>query len=178
MATRKQARTPARRAAKKAAPRRPAKATARPKPAARASKTRRAPRAAERRHEPQSLRLREMSAGFTVDDLDRSMRFYTEALGFTEKERWEHDGKLDGVMLVAGSCELALGQDDWAKGRNRVKGAGFRLYAATTQDLAAIAARIRAHGGKAEGPLVAPWGARIVSVTDPDGFLITIYQED
>jgi len=187
MATRKQTKTPVRRTAKKAAVRKPTARTAKKsaptkkaapakQPAAR--RTTRAPRVAERRHQPENLRLRELSAGFTVNDLERSMRFYIEALGFTVKERWERDGKLNGVMLVAGTCELALGQDDWAKGRHRAKGAGFRLYAATAQDLTAIAARIRAHGAAAEGPLVAPWGARIVSVTDPDGFQITIFQED
>jgi catechol 2,3-dioxygenase-like lactoylglutathione lyase family enzyme len=135
-----------------------------------------APRSLKRRHQPETLRLRELSPGFTVDDLDRSIRFYTEALGFAVKQRWERDGKLTGVMLVAGACEVALSQDDWAKGRGRSKGVGMRLYAETAQDLDALAARMRSKGAAPVGPKVESWGARTLSVTDPDGFLITFYR--
>ena len=130
------------------------------------------------RRRTEALRLRELSVALTVDDLARSMRFYTEALGFTVKQRWERDGQLRGVMLHAGDCEVGLAQDDWAKGRDRKKGVGFRLYAGTTQDLDALAARIRAHGAEAVGPKTESWGARTVSVKDPDGFQITIHDGD
>jgi len=154
---------------------------AKPKPPSR--KPSAAPRASsapsERRAaRPEALHLRELSVGLTVDDLERSLAFYTEALGFSVKERWERDGKLAGVMLVAGACELALGQDDWGKGRDREKGIGFRIYATSAQDLAALAARLRAHGYEADGPIRASWGADIVSVSDPDGFQLSIYREN
>lgn len=124
-----------------------------------------------------SLRLRDLSVGLTVNDLDRSLRFYTEGVGFTVTQRWERDGTLHGVMLVAGGCELAINQDDWAKGRDRVKGVGFRIYAETAQDLDAMAARMRAHGVEVQGPQTASWGARTIGITDPDGFKITISRE-
>ena len=93
------------------------------------------------RQQPETLRLRALTPSFTVNDLQRSLDFYVEGLGFIVKERWEREGELRGVMLAAGSCELALGQDDWAKGHDRVKGAGVRIYAETAQDLDAIAER-------------------------------------
>ena len=126
-----------------------------------------------RSKEPESLRLRSLTPSYTVDDLDRSLRFYCEGLGFTLEERWEEEGKLLGVMLVAGSCRLGLSQDDWAKGRDRVKGTGFRLWAETAQDLDALAARCRAHGVEADGPKD-QWGMRVLELTDPDGFKLTV----
>ena len=136
------------------------------------------PRGSERRRrQPESLRLRDVSVSLPVDDLARSLRVYTEALGFAVKERWEREGKLRGAMLVAGACELGISQDDWAKGRDRVKGVGLRVYAATSQDLDALAARVRSHGAAAVGPKTESWGARTVSVTDPDGFQVTVYRE-
>lgn len=131
--------------------------------------------AAQRRHtDPESLRLRTLSPALTVDDLQRSLRFYVDALGFTVEERWEEDGELQGVMLVAGTCHLGLSQDDWAKGRDREKGTGFRLYAETAQDLDALAARLREHGVEPDGPKDDPWGTRSLTVTDPDGFKLTL----
>jgi catechol 2,3-dioxygenase-like lactoylglutathione lyase family enzyme len=131
--------------------------------------------AGERRQTaPESLRLRTLSPALTVDDLEQSLRFYTEALGFTVEERWEEEGELKGVMLVAGTCHLGLSQDDWAKGRDREKGVGFRIFAETAQDLDAIAQRLRQHGVEPDGPKEQPWGDRALSVTDPDGFKLTL----
>src|SRR6188768_2651039 len=62
----------------------------------------------------------------TVDDLQKSITFY-EALGFAVDEKWEHDGKLLGVMMRAGTAEIGLNQDDWKKGRDRKKGMGVRV---------------------------------------------------
>jgi uncharacterized glyoxalase superfamily protein PhnB len=130
--------------------------------------------AEERRQNPESLRLRNLAPSLTVNDLQASLRFWVEGVGFTVEERWEEDGELKGVMLVAGSCHLGLSQDDWAKGRERPKGVGFRLWAETAQDLDAIAARLRERGVAAEGPKDEPWGGRSLTVTDPDGFILTI----
>ena len=127
----------------------------------------------ERRNEPETLRLRELAPSLTVDDLETSLEFYVDGLGFTVDERWEEDGKLLGAMLVAGSCHLGLSQDDWAKGRDRTKGVGFRLWAETAQDLDEIAARLAEHGIPHDGPKETSWGTRSLSVTDPDGYKLT-----
>ncbi len=153
----------------KAKPR--AKAVVR-KPKAAASPAR---AAAPKRHQPESLRLRALSPSLTVNDLAHSLRFYGEALGFTLKQRFEEAGELKGVLLVAGTCEVGLAQDDWAKGRDRVKGVGFRIYAETAQDLDLLAERIRQHGFEADGPKTESWGVRTLSVTDPDGFKLTFH---
>ena len=129
----------------------------------------------ERRHaEPESLRLRSLMPSLTVDDVEESHRFYVDGLGFTVQEKWEEEGKLLGLMLVAGSCRLGLSQDDWSKGRDRKKGVGFRVWAETAQDLDALAERLREHGVEHEGPKDEPWGARTLTVTDPDGYKLTL----
>jgi uncharacterized glyoxalase superfamily protein PhnB len=113
--------------------------------------------------------------GLTVNDLKRSVRFYTEGLGFSVKEQHEVEGKLLFVMLEAGTAQLGLGQDDFAKGKDRVKGTGMRLWIATTQDLNALAEQAKAAGIKLDDevqPL--PWGPLAFAMTDPDGFKLTI----
>jgi catechol 2,3-dioxygenase-like lactoylglutathione lyase family enzyme len=138
-----------------------------------------APKREERRHrDPETLRLRSFEPSFTVDDLEKTVRFYTEVLGFTVGERWTDGGVLRGVMLKAGVCELGLSQDDWAKGRGRPKGEAVRIWCNTAQDIDALAARIKAGGGRlTEEPMNQSWGARSLSVVDPDGFHLTIYRE-
>jgi lactoylglutathione lyase len=133
-----------------------------------------ATRAKKARQQPESLRLRSAGPSFTVGDLQKSLVFYRDVLGFTPRERWEKDGQLQGIELVAGSVVFWLGQDDWKKGRDRVKGLGFRMYCGTTQDIDALAARVRAGGGTiVEEPRDEPWGGRAFGVCDPDGFTIT-----
>jgi uncharacterized glyoxalase superfamily protein PhnB len=127
------------------------------------------------RRQPETLRLRSAGPSFTVNDIERSLRFYRDVLGFTVKERWEQEGRLHGVELVAGSVSFWLGQDDWKMGHDRAKGQGFRIYCGTAQDIDALASRIKNYGATlAEEPKDQPWGGRDFAVVDPDGFKITI----
>ena len=139
---------------------------------------RKAPRAARpHRKEPQSLRFRECSASFTVNDLEQSLAWYRDVLGFTIGERWEENGTVMGVQLKAGAVDLMLNQDDFSKGRDRAKGVGFHLWCSTAQDVDHLAAEIKARGGRlAYEPRDLPWGDRAFGVTDPDGFQVTVVQ--
>ncbi|HEX5576532.1 MAG TPA: VOC family protein [Gemmatimonadales bacterium] len=127
-----------------------------------------------RRQQPESLRLRSITPVFTVNNIQRSIAFYRDGLGFFISERWEEGGQLVGVMLKAGACHLGLSQDDFNKGRDRPKGVGFRISCETFQDVDAIAERLKTFGGTIiEGP-----GERYdnygFTAEDPDGFKITI----
>lgn len=83
-----------------------------------------------------------------------------------------------GVELEAGTATFMLTQDDFAKGRDRKKGEGFRLYCQTVQDIDELAVWIKAHGGTLDRePKDTPWESREFAVTDPDGFKIAIWQE-
>ncbi len=118
-----------------------------------------------------------IAPGITVNDLAESITFY-EALGFAVGERWEDGEKLMGVMLHAGGGMLGLSQDDFAKGKVRVKGIGMRTWISTEQDIDEIAERAKAAGIKLDsGPEDYPWGGRGFAVTDPDGFKMTVSRE-
>jgi lactoylglutathione lyase len=132
----------------------------------------------QRRRDPETLRLRSVEPALTVDDIERSLRFYTDVLGFVVGERWEEGGQLRGVSLKAGACSLGLSQDDWSKGRDRKKGEGISLWCGTAQDIDALAARIKAAGARlAQEPSDSPEGGRMLAVDDPDGFRLRLYKE-
>lgn len=138
-------------------------------------KTARKARRRVKRKQPEALRLRATAPSFTVNDLQKSIAWYTDVLGFTVKERWEREGRLMGVEIVAGTVTFGLSQDDWKKGRDRRKGEGCSVYCTTVQDVDEMAARIKARGGALlKEPRDQPWGTRDFAVADPDGFKITI----
>jgi uncharacterized glyoxalase superfamily protein PhnB len=114
----------------------------------------------------------------TVDDLQKSITFY-EALGFTIDDRWEEKGALLGVMLRAGGTQIGLNQDDWKKGRDRKKGIGVRLSISTTREsVDEIAARARKAGlTLGSEPHDTEWKSRSFEITDPSGFLLTVYSD-
>lgn len=169
--------------APKADGRRGAKADGRAKPSskraagARAKGAAAAPkRAFKDRQQPETLRLKNQSVALTADDVEASSKFYVDGFGFHVKQRWEENGKLLGLELVAGSCMIGLSQDDWGKGRNRTKGVGLSIYAETSQGVDKLAERLRARGVDFEGPTDMQWGWRQVSAKDPDGFRIIVYE--
>ena len=130
-----------------------------------------------KRQQPETLRLRSIMPSLTVSDIERSLPWYRDGLGFFVGERWEDGGKLKGVQLKAGACELGLAQDDFTKGRQREKGVGFRLWCNTTQDVDAIAKRLLAFGGTiVEGP-GDQWDGYSFTAQDPDGFKLTIMRD-
>ena len=122
-----------------------------------------------------TLQARSVLTSLTVNDLPRSTRLYTEGLGFTLQEEYKMDGKVVGVMLTSGDSGLMLTQDDFAKGKDRVKGTGVRLYVETQQDLQTLAKQAKAAGLSVEGnPAPLGWGPMGFSLTDPDGFKVTV----
>ena len=127
--------------------------------------------------EPESLRLRSITPTYTVNNVETSLAWYRDGLGFFVAERWEEGGRLQGAMLKAGACEFGLSQDDFSKGRDRAKGVGFRLWCNTTQDVDAIAARLRAFGGMITEEPGNRWDTYGFTAQDPDGFKITISKE-
>ena len=130
------------------------------------------------RKTPETLRLRALMPIFTVDDVAASIGWSRDVLGFVMVEEMRDEGELVGASLKAGDVELFLGQDDWAQGKDRVKGVGFRLYCVSAQDIDQLAANIKARGGELDyEPTDRPWGVRDFAVTDPDGFRISISSE-
>jgi catechol 2,3-dioxygenase-like lactoylglutathione lyase family enzyme len=129
------------------------------------------------RKQPETLRLRSVTPTLTVNDLQRSLAWYRDGLGFFVAERWEEGGKLQGVMLKAGTCDIGLSQDDFSKGRKRTKGLGFRLWCHTSQDVDEIASRFRSFGGRLLEEPGDRYGTYGFTVEDPDGFRLTIARQ-
>ena len=122
-----------------------------------------------------TLQARSLVPTLTVNDLKRSLKFYKDGLGFVVREEMKDEGEIKGVMLEAGGVILGLSQDDFGKGRDRVKGVGMRLYLETEQDVASLA-KVATTAGITlnDGPGPLPWGPMGFTVTDPDGFKLTI----
>jgi uncharacterized glyoxalase superfamily protein PhnB len=126
----------------------------------------------------EAVQIRAIVPTLTVDDLQKSITFY-EALGFAIDDRWEEKGTLLGVMMRAGSTQIGLNQDDWQKGRDRRKGIGVRLSISTapgTVDEIATRARNAGITLKSE-PHDTEWKSRAFELSDPSGFLLTIFSD-
>ena len=116
-----------------------------------------------------------LEASLTVKDLQRSLDWYCDVVGFAVDRKHERAGKVIAVSIQAGAVRLLLGQDDGAKGLDRVKGDGFSLQITTRERADDLAARIKERGGVLESePVDTPWGRRVFRVRDPDGFRLTI----
>lgn len=125
-----------------------------------------------------TLNAKSSFPSLTATDLTRSLHFYVDGLGFEIVERNEVEGVLRFAMLKSGNVTLGIGQDDFAKGKNRVKGVGARFWIQTGADLTALAARAKAAGITLDAdPAPLPWGPMAFALTDPDGFLLTIVSD-
>lgn len=165
----------AKKAAKKAV-KKSAKTIMKKAPAKSAAKRVAAKRAASKpaaKKAPAQTGLRSVSPVFTVNDARASIAWYTDKLGFVIKERWEHEGVVQGAQMTSGNVEIFVSQDDWKLGRDRVKGQGTRMHIATDELVDTLADRIKAHGGTLDQEPKDEWGLRFISVTDPDGYKLT-----
>jgi uncharacterized glyoxalase superfamily protein PhnB len=115
------------------------------------------------------------SVSLTVKDLQKSVAWYRDVVGFGVERTFDRDGKLVVVSLKAGDVKINLNQDDGAKGWERTKGLGFSIGIWTNEDIDGIASRIKANGGQLDSePVDAPWGARYFRLTDPDGYKLAV----
>lgn len=117
----------------------------------------------------------EFAVSITATDLEKSLAWYCDVLGFRVTQRYEREGRAVAASLAAGPVRILLGQDDGAKGWDRVKGQGCSFQITTHQDIDELARRAVEAGAALETePTSTPWGVRIFRVRDPDGFLFTI----
>lgn len=124
-----------------------------------------------------ALNATTMGCSLTCKNIDASIKWYQEALGFAVDMTFEVNGKLGGAIISAGDIRIVLNQDDGKLGWDRVKGQGLylQLNVATAKDVDAAAARIKAAGGTLiDEPADRPWGARMFQFKDPDGFKLGV----
>ncbi len=118
-----------------------------------------------------------LGCSLTCKDVEASIAWYRDVLGFSVGMTFERDGKVAGAAITAGEIRIVLNQDDGKLGWDRVKGQGcyFQINVATPADVDAAAARIAAAGGTlVSEPADRPWGARMFVFRDPDGFKLGV----
>jgi uncharacterized glyoxalase superfamily protein PhnB len=118
---------------------------------------------------------RSLEAALTVSDLEVSVAWYRDVVGFAVDRQYEREGKRIAIALTAGEVRILIAQDDGAKGWGRMKGEGLSLQITTPQSIDELARRIKERGGTlALEPTTVPWGPRMFRLQDPDGFKLTI----
>jgi uncharacterized glyoxalase superfamily protein PhnB len=118
-----------------------------------------------------------LGCSITCKDLEASIRFYQDAIGFAVAQKFERDGKVVAAVITAGKIHIVLNQDDGKLGWDRIKGQGLYLQinVAGLADVDAAAARIKAAGGTLlSEPADRPWGARMFQFKDLDGFKLGV----
>lgn len=118
-----------------------------------------------------------LGCSLTCKDIEASIRWYRDVLGFAVAMTFENEGKLAGAVIAAGDCRMVLNQDDGKLGWDRIKGQGFYLQinVAAPADVDATAARMKAAGWPLlDEPADRPWGARMFQFRDPDGFKLGV----
>jgi PhnB protein len=117
---------------------------------------------------------------FAVADIETSLRFYADALGFKETFRMPgDDGRLVHASVQRGDVSLMFGAIDRIPelADRPPLGKGVVLYTnvGDDEDIDALFAHARANGATVlEPPADQPWGHRDWTIADPDGYAITV----
>jgi lactoylglutathione lyase len=111
---------------------------------------------------------------FWVSNIEASLRFYVEGLGFDTKHRWHDEGKLRWCWLEIGDAALMLQEyrpPDLEAAQIRGKFGNGVSICFMCKDALAIYREVSARGIQSSEPFVGNhmW---VVSVTDPDGYRI------
>ena len=114
-----------------------------------------------------------LGSSITCKDLEASIRFFRDGIGFGVEQTFEYEGKVVAAVVASGQCRLVLNQDDGKLGWDRIKGQGLflQINVASVADVDAAAPRIKAAGGTLiDEPADRQWGVRMFQFRDLDGF--------
>jgi lactoylglutathione lyase len=111
---------------------------------------------------------------FGVSNIEESVRYYVEGLGFEITGKWIDDGKLRWCWLARGGAALML-QEFWKEGKHAnvpegKLGQGVSICF-ICEDALAIYRELTSRGIHASIPFVGN-GMWVTSLSDPDGYRI------
>jgi lactoylglutathione lyase len=109
---------------------------------------------------------------FWVRDIDASVRFYVDGLGFAKTREWVDDGKLRWCWLERDDVAVML-QEFWTEGHHRNvpenrTGVGVSICF-FCEDAIALWREFTKRGIEAQRPFVGN-GAWVTQLSDPDGY--------
>ena len=121
----------------------------------------------------------ELRVALTVEDFDRAVAFYRDALGLEQIADWSSaTGRV--VVLEAGRATLELFDAAQAESVDAIE-AGRRVsgpvrLALRVADSGDMAERLVAAGAeRVAPPVITPWGDRNARVQAPDGMQLTLF---
>jgi catechol 2,3-dioxygenase-like lactoylglutathione lyase family enzyme len=111
---------------------------------------------------------------FGVSDIDASVRYYVEGLGFEMTKKWIHKGQLSWCWLQLGDAAIML-QEFWKEGEHTNTpegklGQGVSICF-VCEDALALYREYTSRGIQASTPFVGN-GMWVTSLSDPDGYRI------
>ena len=109
---------------------------------------------------------------FWVMNIEESVRYYTDGLGFKMTKQWMDEGKLRWCWLERGVAALML-QEFWKEGQHKnlptgKLGEGIKICF-ICEDAVALYREIKSRGIEASNPNVGN-GMWVTSLTDPNGY--------
>jgi lactoylglutathione lyase len=108
---------------------------------------------------------------FGITNMEASLRFYVEGLGFEMTHKWIVDGRIRWCRLQHGGAAIMLQEFLKERVPNGKLGVGVSV-SFTCKDALAIYRQSRARGLQAQRPFVgnAMW---VTNLSDPDGYRIS-----
>jgi uncharacterized glyoxalase superfamily protein PhnB len=104
-----------------------------------------------------------------VADLDRSITFYRDQLGFSVVSEAKSEGQTFWCRLKRGGASIMLQQAEAEDGPAAGRGRGVSFYF-VCDDVDPVYAELLVRGLKLDLPEVAYYGMKQVHVLDPDGY--------
>lgn len=125
----------------------------------------------EKKNDPN---VRQAVPFFGVSNIEQSVRYYVDGLGFEMTKNWIHEGKLRWCWLQLGDAALML-QEFWKDGRHtnapqEKVGVGVSICF-ICGDALTVYREVTSRGIQASRPFVGN-GMWVTSLSDPDGYRI------
>jgi uncharacterized glyoxalase superfamily protein PhnB len=115
--------------------------------------------------------VRQLVPLLAVSDVQRSVEFYRDRLGFTLTGQAENEGKLFWCSMARDGSAIMLQEAKDEDGPAKERGRGVSFYF-VCEDADAVYAELTSRGLQIGAPTVASYGMKQVAVPEPDGYYL------